>query len=256
MDNKVRFSIVLLLIAGVCVGGLSIVYFGVKQKLDEARMQKLLEAAAEASRTTAFTPTVEEMKNYLKKGKYSDETGTEREIYYFETPSGYVIESFGKGYGGKVTVVVGWDKELMRVLHIVVTEHKETPGLGSRVKEKNSENTLWSVIGGNAKDERELRPWFERHFDNLTIEQLVPSKEPIEFVLKNGAKLRGEVFSEDKDTVTVLSQGVKQVLKREEIVEENPQGVKAISGATFTTNAVIEAVKKSHELLRKILKKE
>ncbi|MCX7703485.1 MAG: FMN-binding protein, partial [Planctomycetota bacterium] len=208
MGEKARFSIVLLSIAGACVAALGGVYFGVKQKLDEARLQKMLEAASAACRIgdkECISPA--QMKEYKRTGRYTDENGVEREIVYFEPPTGYVVESSGKGYAGKVTVVVGWDKELKRILHIVVTDHRETPGLGANVKQKNSENTLWDVVGGSAKDESELRPWFERHFDGLSLEQLVPKQEPISLVLKDGSRVGGEVFSEDAHTITLISGG-------------------------------------------------
>lgn len=251
MGNKARYAVVLLIITCVCVAALGGVYFGVKKQLERARRQKLLEAVAAACRFGEICPTPEEASRWQKRGTYIDEDGKEREVIYFDAPTGYAIEAAGKGYGGRVKVVVGWDRKLERIIHIVVTEHKETPGLGAQVKSKNSENTLFS----REKDERDLRPWFERHFDGLTLEQLKTVDEPVKVVLKDGTEISGEVFWEDARTVKLLSGGEKKEFKREEVKSMIPQGVKGISGATITTNAVIEAVKKSHFLLTKILKK-
>ena len=252
MSERARYAIVLLIITGVCVAALGGVYFGVKEQLERSRRQKLLEAVAAACRFGEICPTPEEAAKWEKRGKYVDESGKQREVIYFDAPTGYAIEASGKGYGGKVKVVVGWDKKLERIVHIVVTEHKETPGLGAQVKSKNSENTLFS----RTKDESELRPWFERHFDGLTLEQLKIVDEPVKVILKDGTEISGEIFWEDAETVKVLSGGEKKEFRREEIQAMLPQGVKGISGATITTNAVIEAVKNSHSLLSKILKKE
>ena len=45
------------------------------------------------------------------------------------------IEGAGKGYGGNVNVLVGFDVNSDKLVGISVTTHKETPGLGSRIQE-------------------------------------------------------------------------------------------------------------------------
>ena len=45
------------------------------------------------------------------------------------------IEGAGKGYGGNVNVLVGFDISSDKLVGISVTTHKETPGLGSRIQE-------------------------------------------------------------------------------------------------------------------------
>jgi len=45
------------------------------------------------------------------------------------------IEAAGKGYGGDVNVLVGFNVAKDNLLGISVTTHKETPGLGSRIQE-------------------------------------------------------------------------------------------------------------------------
>lgn len=45
------------------------------------------------------------------------------------------MEGAGKGYGGNVNVLVGFDVASNTLLGISVTTHSETPGLGSRVGE-------------------------------------------------------------------------------------------------------------------------
>ncbi len=48
---------------------------------------------------------------------------------------GVALESKGRGYGGDIGVMVGFDAAKDTLLGIGVTEHKETPGLGSMVAE-------------------------------------------------------------------------------------------------------------------------
>lgn len=45
------------------------------------------------------------------------------------------MEASGKGYGGDVNVLVGFDVAKDNLVGISVTTHKETPGLGSRIQE-------------------------------------------------------------------------------------------------------------------------
>jgi len=45
------------------------------------------------------------------------------------------IEAAGKGYGGDVNVLVGFDVAKDNLVGISVTTHKETPGLGSRIQD-------------------------------------------------------------------------------------------------------------------------
>ena len=46
------------------------------------------------------------------------------------------FESQGKGYGGDLKLIVGIDPENDTLIGIGVTTHKETPGVGSRVKDE------------------------------------------------------------------------------------------------------------------------
>jgi electron transport complex protein RnfG len=46
------------------------------------------------------------------------------------------FETIGKGYGGEIGVIVGIDIAEERLLGIGITTHKETPGLGARIREK------------------------------------------------------------------------------------------------------------------------
>ncbi len=45
------------------------------------------------------------------------------------------LEASGKGYGGQVNVMVGFNVAADTLVGISVTTHKETPGLGSRIQE-------------------------------------------------------------------------------------------------------------------------
>lgn len=66
--------------------------------------------------------------------------GSEQEVTVFPVMSGgklraVAMEAGGKGYGGMVNVMVGFEVATGRLVGICVTTHKETPGLGTRVAE-------------------------------------------------------------------------------------------------------------------------
>jgi Na+-translocating ferredoxin:NAD+ oxidoreductase subunit G len=49
-------------------------------------------------------------------------------------PNVVAFETFGKGYGGLMGVMVGIDLETDQIIGVGVTTHSETPGMGSRAK--------------------------------------------------------------------------------------------------------------------------
>jgi electron transport complex protein RnfG len=66
--------------------------------------------------------------------------GSEEEITVFPALKdgklqAVALEASGKGYGGQVNVIVGFDVAADTLVGISVTTHKETPGLGSRIQE-------------------------------------------------------------------------------------------------------------------------
>ena len=50
-------------------------------------------------------------------------------------PSAIAFESYGKGFGGDVGVMVGINVEKNQILGVGVTTHSETPGVGSKAKD-------------------------------------------------------------------------------------------------------------------------
>ncbi|MBW1784895.1 MAG: FMN-binding protein, partial [Deltaproteobacteria bacterium] len=49
-------------------------------------------------------------------------------------PNAVAFETFGKGFGGVMGVIVGIDVETDKIIGVGVTTHSETPGVGSRAK--------------------------------------------------------------------------------------------------------------------------
>ncbi len=65
------------------------------------------------------------------------------EIYFAENKSGLVITTNDKGFGGKIRVMTGFDTT-GAITAVKLIEHKETPGLGTRVM---AEDYLGQYVG-------------------------------------------------------------------------------------------------------------
>ncbi len=62
------------------------------------------------------------------------------------------FEMTGNGYGGEIGVIVGIDVAAERLLGIGITAHKETPGLGARIREKGYRSGLAGLeLSGEAR---------------------------------------------------------------------------------------------------------
>lgn len=62
------------------------------------------------------------------------------------------FEMVGKGYGGEIGVIVGIDVTEEELLGIGITTHKETPGLGARIREKGFRSGFQGLaLSGAAK---------------------------------------------------------------------------------------------------------
>jgi electron transport complex protein RnfG len=63
--------------------------------------------------------------------------GQERTVFVAEidgAPRGIAFETFGKGYGGEVGLMVGIDLKENKLMGVGVTTHAETPGMGAKAK--------------------------------------------------------------------------------------------------------------------------
>ncbi|RLB92158.1 MAG: electron transporter RnfG [Deltaproteobacteria bacterium] len=49
-------------------------------------------------------------------------------------PNAVAFETYGKGFGGRIGIMVGVDLETDKVVGLGITTHSETPGLGARAK--------------------------------------------------------------------------------------------------------------------------
>ena len=120
--------------------------------------------------------------------------------------AGYSTTGSAQGYGSRIRVLVGVAPELDRIKAIRMLFQQETPGLGARIEEIETKTTWFKLLTGQAEDEGERAPWFLEQFSGYPLEE---------------GRLQ-------KDDAGRLVAGDAQV--------------DAITGATVSSDAVVEAV--------------
>ena len=113
-----------------------------------------------------------------------------------------VAETSAHGFGGIIRLLVSIDAATAKISRVVVTEHKETPGLGSQATERKVEKSLWK---SSELKEGELPP-------NDYLDRSFAGKDVMEFHRVKSAS------------------------------PDHPEEVEAVSGATYSSHGVLEAV--------------
>ncbi|MBD3347350.1 MAG: RnfABCDGE type electron transport complex subunit G [Chitinivibrionales bacterium] len=124
---------------------------------------------------------------------------------------GYAFKESSKGYAGDIQIMVGVDLQ-GTILGLKVLSHKETPGLGDRVKETPSKKYLWTAFSGQSE---KSNPWFTEQFESLNVYKEIGISKSAEY--------------------HTLPEKKKEAL-------EEANNVTAITGATISTRAVVTGV--------------
>lgn len=137
----IRLFIVILLFSCVSGGLLSVVRIGTQDRIEYQQL-KFVKG-----------PTIKQIMEGCSNDPLSDrfkivDGGEERSFFVGEFDGKRNIvafESFGKGFGGDIGVIVAIDVQTDKIVGIGVTTHSETPGVGSRAK---TETDLSSQFNG------------------------------------------------------------------------------------------------------------
>ncbi len=120
---------------------------------------------------------------------------------------GYSFTAYGKGYSSTIVTIVGVDLAGI-ICGVKITDQKETPGLGSKIQEVASQNTIWAVMAGNAVDESGVKPWFQKQFEMLGVDGLRVVKSTTD---EGILAVTGATISSDAVTESV-SEGLAMLL--------------------------------------------
>ena len=123
--------IIVLTVISVCSGGLlAYIQTGTKERIANQVLEfvkgpairSILEGAENDPIADRFELTDGDLKHTFFVGDYEGE------------PRAVTLETFGKGYGGNVGLMVGIDIKENTIKGVGVTTHQETPGMGARAK--------------------------------------------------------------------------------------------------------------------------
>jgi electron transport complex protein RnfG len=132
MKEIIKMLVVLTLICAVCGILLAFVRSGTKDQIVE---QILLNVQG-----PAVKDVLEGSTNDLIKDRKTIKVGDKEYVVFIGKKDGapwaFAFEVFSGGFGGDIGVIVGFSLEEEALAGVGITTHKETPGLGSRVSEK------------------------------------------------------------------------------------------------------------------------
>lgn len=131
MKEMLKMMIVLSLICGISGFALA--------SLKEATSQRIVEQELTYVQAPAILHVLVEHDNDPIKDRKTFEVNGEEIMVFPAMRSGKLVgvafETAGKGYGGNIGVMVGFELEQQALSGIGITTMKETPGLGTRVAE-------------------------------------------------------------------------------------------------------------------------
>jgi len=126
---------------------------------------------------------------------------------------GYLSVGEKQGYSSTIRVLVGCTPDYT-VKAVRILSQSETPGLGERTREVKTDRTIWQAAGealglaeGKSSGEAgERRPWFQKQFSGLTLDELVVVKDP------SGEGV--EAITGATVTSTAVTEAVKEAVER------------------------------------------
>ena len=134
MREMIKMVVVLLVLSSVSGGLLAAVKDSTEQRIEIQQLTfvkgpaiaSILEGAGNDPITDRFQLKIGEQDVSFFVGVFDGE------------PSGIALETYGKGYGGDVGVMVGIDVKNNKLMGVSVTTHAETPGMGAKAKDDPS----------------------------------------------------------------------------------------------------------------------
>lgn len=162
MKNWIRFPLVLATICALSALGVGSVYVLTKKQIDAQEKGR-----RQSAREDIFGPGVTQ-------DALNDPADPLETVYRIEDESGrtvgYMTLGVGQGYSSKLQVMVGVDADLTQIVRIKILDQKETPGLGTRVEEIQTDKTWLKRMQGEVwPDESEKRAWFQLQFDTARV---------------------------------------------------------------------------------------
>lgn len=225
MSNKVRYPLILSLVCLASALGLAFTY-----KMTIPSIQKREKAKLEDALRTVMPG----MQSFAKeKIEEESEDGSKTSYPFFvgqapgaTAPVGYATQVTAQGYCSKIEILVGVSPELVEVTDekgqsvpglkisgVKILSQQETPGLGARAEEVETDRTIWSAIsdlvsGKKPEGPKEVAPWFQKQFRTKAKADLEVEKN-VKPPTKHIAAITGATITSE-----AVTSGVKVALDR------------------------------------------
>jgi len=197
-----RYASVLVLICAAAALGVSLVYSITRERIELRKAQEVEAGRAAVfgvpgvafrslSETEGVCPVYgesQELTGYEQRAKAGDSAVSDQDevlaAYDGDKLIGYLAMGAGQGYKSRLQVLVGASASedggwVIYGVFLLDASCQETPGLGTRIKEKPSSGTVWgNLFGGKSAkaDGGDEMPRFWSQFKGKTYEQLVVTK--------------------------------------------------------------------------------
>jgi electron transport complex protein RnfG len=134
MREMLKMVVVLVVLSAVSGGLLASVRNGTQERIENQQLTFV--------KGPAIASIMEGVTNDPIADRFQMKVGEEEKSFFVGVVDGtakeLALETYGKGYGGDVGVMVGIDVADGKLLGIGVTTHGETPGMGARAKDDPS----------------------------------------------------------------------------------------------------------------------
>jgi Na+-translocating ferredoxin:NAD+ oxidoreductase subunit G len=130
MGEMIKMVVVLTFLSVVSGGALAYVQKSTTPRIEDNKLQFVKGPAIKSILSGASNNPVSD--------RFTIKQGDKEDLFfvgkYDGTPKAVAFESFGKGFGGDVFIVLGVDLDTDKIMGVGVTTHSETPGVGARAK--------------------------------------------------------------------------------------------------------------------------
>lgn len=190
----INMVVVLLIISAVAATSLAYVYKFTKDPIAKAKSKKEEKAIKQV--VPAFDNKPFDERTYMKSGE--SDSLTIFPARKGEELVGYAVKTYtDRGFGGRVSIIVGFDKNGV-ITGTKVLEHKETPGLGDKmVKEK--------TLRKEVVDGKKVEKWWAKQFIGKKPQLKVSEKDGKKVVEAVNIKVKKDGGEIDAITASTIS---------------------------------------------------
>jgi len=259
MKEMAKLSLTLMIVCAVAGVGLAIVYASTKPIIDQRAIEDTLNAA----------------KSVIPGAVRVEEKSEGGQVYWIGYKGsdvvGAAVKTVATGYGGPIEMVVGLDSA-GKITKVVVLSMSETAGIGSKTKEESflgrfegveNPGSVDIITGASISSRAVIGGVVAAQEFAMEILGLGESKAPINLaivpdgtyegtgeglmgpikvsVVVTGGKIESVKILQQDETPSIAGPALKGIPQA--MVDEQKVEVDTVSGATFTSKGIIEAVR-------------